>query len=87
MHPFIRAAVRAALLLPCATAVLAAEPADNADILTEVVVTAPFGEGLARDRVPARAQIATQDDIEALQPLDLTELLNRGFGSININHA
>lgn len=42
---------------------------------------------MARDRVPARAQTATTEDIEELQPLDLSDLLNRSFGSVTINHA
>ncbi len=80
----IHAAVRAALLLSCLTAAHAAE---QTEILTEVVVTAPYGQQIARDRVPSRVQTATTDDIEGLQPLDITELLNRGFGSVSINHA
>jgi iron complex outermembrane recepter protein len=70
------------LALP--TAVL---PAAAADALKEVVVTAPFGVALARDRVPARAQSADAARIDTLQPLDLSDLLNRSFGSVSINHA
>jgi iron complex outermembrane receptor protein len=86
MHATIRAAVRAALLLPCLGAVHAAD-APSEEILAEVVVTAPYGGSLSRDRVPARVQTASTSDIDALQPLDITELLNRGFGSVSINHA
>jgi outer membrane receptor protein involved in Fe transport len=32
-------------------------------------------------------QRADAERIEALQPLDLSDLLNRGFGSVSINHA
>jgi outer membrane receptor protein involved in Fe transport len=68
----------------CATA----QAADSTDeILSEIVVVAPYGVQMARDRVPARVQTATVEDVEALQPLDVTELLNRGFGSVSINHA
>jgi iron complex outermembrane recepter protein len=84
MHLKIHAAARAALLFAC---VAAAQAAEQSEILTEVVVTAPYGQQIARDRVPARVQTATTDDIEGLQPLDVTELLNRGFGSVSINHA
>jgi outer membrane receptor protein involved in Fe transport len=83
MNLNIHAAVRAALLLACVTAAHAAET----ETLTEVVVTAPYGQQIARDRVPSRVQTATTDDIAGLQPLDITELLNRGFGSVSINHA
>jgi iron complex outermembrane receptor protein len=84
MNQKIHAAACTALLLSCATA---AQAAEQSEILTEVVVTAPYGQQLSRDRVPARVQTATTDDIEGLQPLDITELLNRGFGSVSINHA
>jgi outer membrane receptor protein involved in Fe transport len=85
MHSSVRAAVRAALFISCATTACNAWAGE--DVLTEVVITAPHGAGIARDRVPARVQSATADDVEALQPLDITELLNRGFGSVSINHA
>ncbi|HUG72934.1 MAG TPA: TonB-dependent receptor, partial [Steroidobacteraceae bacterium] len=86
MHSTLRAAVCAVLLTSCLGPALAGEFADE-EILDEVVVIAPYGGALARDRVPARVQTATADDVDALQPLDLTELLNRGFGSVSINHA
>src|SRR5688572_875084 len=87
MHSTIRAAVRAALLLPCLNVAWAADSITDRENLDEVVVTAPFGEAIARDRVPARVQTATTADIDALQPLDITELLHRGFGSVSLNHA
>lgn len=86
MNNIVHQAVRAALLLATGSAACAAD-APAQDVLPEVVVTAPYGTPIARDRVPARVQAATTEDIEALQPLDITELLNRGFGSVNINHA
>jgi hypothetical protein len=86
MHSTLRASVRAVLLTSCLGPALAGEFADE-EILDEVVVIAPYGGALARDRVPARVQTATADDVDALQPLDLTELLNRGFGSVSISHA
>jgi iron complex outermembrane recepter protein len=62
----------------------AAEPSSSLD---EVVIVAPYGLRLARDRVPAQVQGADAERIEELQPLDLSDLLNRGFGSVSINHA
>jgi outer membrane receptor protein involved in Fe transport len=82
-----RATVRAALLLSCLTAALPGTAAPDDPELAELVVTAPVGTPLARDRVPARVQSASSGDVDALQPLDLTELLNRGFGSVSIGHA
>jgi iron complex outermembrane receptor protein len=87
MTPTTRAAVHAALLLTGTGIAHAADSSSDEDVLAEVVVTAPYGHQIARDRVPGRVQIATTDDIAGLQPLDITELLNRGFGSVNINHA
>ena len=55
--------------------------------LEEVVVTAPYASTLARDRVPARSQTATAEDIQRLQPLALGDLLEQAFGSVNINDA
>lgn len=81
----VRATLPLATVLACAPVGLLAA-GSNAQ-LDEVVVTAPFGAELARDRVPARVQTASTGDVDAMQPLDLTDLLNRGFGSVNINHA
>src|SRR5690606_28423823 len=55
--------------------------------VTEIVVIAPYGNGIARERVPASIQTASAEEIERLQPLDITELLNRGFAGVSINHA
>jgi iron complex outermembrane recepter protein len=70
------------LYLPC-TVVAGQSPPE----LDEVIVTAPYGQALARDRVPARAQSVTVDEAESVQPADITDLLNRRFGSVSINHA
>lgn len=86
MSAIFRATFGVFLLGPWLGSVTAGEYAGE-QILEEVVVVAPNGGMLARDRVPARVQTATADDVDALQPLDLTELLNRGFGSVSINHA
>jgi iron complex outermembrane recepter protein len=89
--PAPRYALRVALPICGLASVLSSLPAAAADqddeSLSEIVITAPLGDGLARDRVPARVQSAGTNDIDALQPLDTTELLNRGFGSVSINHA
>jgi outer membrane receptor protein involved in Fe transport len=53
----------------------------------EVVIVAPYATGVDRDLVPANVQSASSKDIERLQPLDLSDLLNRSFGSVSINHA
>jgi outer membrane receptor protein involved in Fe transport len=90
----VRHAVALVLALVAATATsqaVAATAGSNAppadDSLDEVVISVPYGLSLRRDRVPGVAQVATSEDIAALQPLDISELLNRGFGSVTINHA
>jgi iron complex outermembrane receptor protein len=60
---------------------------DDPERLEQVVIVAPSGATIARDRIPGRVQSATAESIERAQPLDLTDFLTRNFGSININHA
>jgi iron complex outermembrane recepter protein len=55
--------------------------------LEEVVVTAPYGIGIDPALVPGNVQRATAEELERSQSLDLTDFLNRGFSSVNINHA
>ena len=70
-----------------------ARPTSDADAdstrapVYQVVIVAPYGAGVDRDLVPANVQRASAEDIERIQPLDLSDLLNRSFGSVNINHA
>ena len=65
----------------------AAQGQDRGEILEEIVVVAPYGARLSRERVAANVQSMTAEEIERSQSLDLTDLLNRNFGSISINHA
>ena len=74
------------------TAIAIASPAtaaapDPKETLEEVIVVAPFGARLARSRVPGNVQVATAEEIERSQSLDLTDFLNRSFSSVSINHA
>lgn len=55
--------------------------------LEEVVVTAPYGMGIDSSLVPGNVQRAVAEQLERSQSLDLTDFLNSGFSSININHA
>ena len=65
----------------------AAQGRNRREILEEIVVVAPYGARLSRERVAANVQSMTAEEIERSQSLDLTDLLNRNFGSISINHA
>jgi outer membrane receptor protein involved in Fe transport len=64
-------------------------PADNGRNrpVEEVVVTAPYGIGIDPSLVPANVQRAVAEELERSQSLDLTDFLNRGFSSVNINQA
>ena len=64
-----------------------AQGQDREEILEEIIVVAPYGARLSRERVAANVQSMTAEEIERSQSLDLTDLLNRNFGSISINHA
>lgn len=83
--------IRSAITLALAgSAVASGAWAADGDVrrpFTEVIVTAPLGNGIDESLVPSSVQIATAEDIERLQPTDITELLNRSFAGVNINHA
>ncbi len=60
---------------------------EEEDILGKMIVVAPYDAPVPLERVPANVQSATADEIERAQSLDLTDLLNRNFGSVSVNHA
>lgn len=87
--PLPHAYAACALLI---TAALLGSPATAAspnakEILEEVIVVAPYGLRMPRDRVPGHVQVASAEQVARSQPLDLTDFLNRNFSGININHA
>jgi outer membrane receptor protein involved in Fe transport len=75
----------------CAGLLSALQPAPSTaqqeKVLGKVIVVAPYDAGVPLERVPANVQGATADEIERAQSLDLTDFLNRDFGSVSINHA
>lgn len=81
----LRAAI-ALVLGGAAAAAIGAEP-ESRDPLVEIIVTAPYGLETDLSRVPSSVQFATASDIERLHATDVTELLNRSFAGVNINHA
>lgn len=90
MSPCHPGAARLSLVASCIVVtpyVSLAADSDNGRPLEEVVVTAPYGVGIDPSLVPANVQRATAEQLERSQSLDLTDFLNRGFSSININHA
>jgi outer membrane receptor protein involved in Fe transport len=72
-----------ALSLVAGPAVTGAQTKD----LEEVVIVAPYGAAVDRDRVATRVQQADSSDVKSLQPLDLGDFLDRRFGSVSINQA
>lgn len=80
-------ALSGAVLVAFGLASSVAQAQNRDEILEEIIVVAPYGALMPRDRVPAAVQSATAEEIERSQALDLTDFLNRGFASISINHA
>ncbi len=76
----------AGVLAAASTMAAGAEPGARS-AMPEIIVTAPYGVGIDLDHVPSSVQFVTDADIERLQPTDVTELLNRSFTGVNINHA
>lgn len=69
------------------TAVSSAMPALAQETLPEVEVigvTPMPGTGVARDRVPATVQTITDDDIDALQPRNLTDLVEQTLRGVSV---
>ena len=54
----------------------------------EVVGTTPLhGVGLPKDQVAANVQTATEEDIERVQSLDISDFMNKTMGSVSLNQA
>jgi outer membrane receptor protein involved in Fe transport len=54
----------------------------------EVISTTPLhGAGIERNRLPMHTEIATDEDLQQQQSLDLSEFLNQRFGSVFLNEA
>lgn len=54
----------------------------------EVVGTTPLhGVGLPKDQVAANVQTATEEDIERVQSLDISDFMNKTLGSVSLNQA
>nr|WP_320166571.1 TonB-dependent receptor [uncultured Methylophaga sp.] len=54
----------------------------------EVVGTTPLhGVGLPKDQMAANVQTATEEDIERVQSLDISDFMNKTLGSVSLNQA
>jgi len=49
--------------------------------------TALHGVGLPADMIPSNVQSATDEDIERIQGLDISEFMNKTLGSVSLNQA
>lgn len=76
-----------AFILVSGTAVASGAELQPQTPVPEIIVTAPYGIGIDPSLVPSSVQFATAEDVERLQATDVTELLNRSFTGVNINHA
>lgn len=74
-------------ILPLLLAALPAVAAAQNNELEEVVIVAPYGAEVAHERIPGLIQKADAAEVQRLQALDLSDFLNRRFGSVSINHA
>jgi iron complex outermembrane recepter protein len=75
------------LAITLASAAGSAFAQENPGDIEQVIIVAPYGAALDSDRIPASTQSASAEQIGRSQALDLTDFLNRSFGSVNINHA
>ena len=86
--PFRRGVLPALLATAMAPGIsLAAEPDLQLESIEVISLTPLHGVGLEADKIPTNVQTATSDDIERVQPLDISDFMNQTMGSVSINHA
>jgi outer membrane receptor protein involved in Fe transport len=87
--PFRQKALALAICSAFVSGAVGAAEEDSVELSDlEVIGTTPIGGvGLEADRIPTKTQSASADDIECVQSLDISDLLNRTLGSVNINAA
>lgn len=70
-----------------ATAQQLADEPEELEAVDVIGVTPTHGVGLPADKVPGRVQIASSEDLQRQSNLDLSDHLNRNFGSVSIDAA
>ncbi|MFW5426517.1 MAG: TonB-dependent receptor [Methylophagaceae bacterium] len=84
--PHKRSVLSLILLSAIATAASAEDSVELTDI--EVIGTTPLhGVGLPADMIPANVQSATDEDLERIQGLDISDFMNQTLGSVSLNQA
>jgi len=88
LFPHKRKALAVMLMSAIASGVATAED-DGVELSNiQVIGTTPLhGVGLPADQIASNVQSATAADIENSQSLDITDFLNKTFGSVSINSA
>lgn len=88
LFPHKRKALAMMLLSAIASSATYAEDESVELSNIEVIGTTPLhGVGLPADQIPTNVQSATGEEIAQSQSLDITEFLNKTFGSVSINSA
>lgn len=87
--PYRRRLLPALLLTALGASMVAHAEEDNVELSNiEVIGTTPIGGvGLEADKIAANVQSANAEDIERSQGLDISDFLNKNFGSITLNSA
>jgi len=89
LFPHKRKVLPLLLLSAMASTAALAEEQDNVELSDiEVIGTTPLhGVGLPADQIPSNVQSATAEEISKSQSLDITDFLNKTFGSVSLNSA
>jgi len=67
--------------------IIAAEDSVELTDIEVIGMTPLHGVGLPADMIPSNVQSATDEDIERVQGLDISEFMNKTLGSVSLNQA
>ncbi len=75
------------LALTASHVVLAEEEVQEKNTVEVIGITPVLGVGLPKEKIPYNVQTATAEDLASSSSLDITDFMNRNFGSLIINDA
>ncbi len=75
------------LVLSVSQVVLAEENIQEKGAVEVIGITPVLGVGLPKEKIPYNVQTATAEDLASSTSLDITDFMNRNFGSLIINDA
>lgn len=89
MRPLPRLNALVLILVPALTSAAALAQDDRVELTgIEIIGTTPLhGIDLPAEQVPANVQTATDEDMERVQGRDLSDFMNKTFGSVSVNQA